>query len=776
MIKTLKNKLLVLTLVMLVILCFLMTTISLLEFSLNKVLKKNNCNMSVTYFSEKIRKSVTHSQENVLDMAVMGELLYKEQALALNQDNLDFITSKIFEKESLSIGGGIWFEPSINHNKRLCSYSFKKDGKIVIDSKNFMNDKYDYPNQMWYKVIKANVSKSSPTIWTKPYYDESGTHALMTTVGAAIYDKNGKIVGLTTVDWDLNSIIKNLSSIQLTPKSFVLFADEDDDFIISLTDKTVNENDYIGKSLKTIPWYSENLKNGKEVKYNNTAYISFQQKLDENKMIVIVNVPKNELYLVLKRYLKTRLSVLYIISLLITIFIFVSLTKQVSKPINYLIKTAEEIGNGNLDEEIKIESPEEFAKLANSFNKMTKDIKTKIIENSEIKSEKEKIEQELNIAKSIQHSVLPRKFPPYPNRNEFDIYASMKTSKMVGGDFYDFFFIDDNHLIFLIADVSGKGVPAALFMMQTITLIKNRSKRGASTAQILTDVNKRLCENKSENLFVTMFLGILNTQTGKINCTNAGHNQPLVKKKDSVEYLNIEPDLVLGVDSDILYKNHELRLNKDETLFLYTDGVTEAMNQSDELFGEDRLSKMVNNTENNVERILENIQFGVEKFMKNCEQSDDITMLALKYKNEELNNENPDSKKLIISAQTKNLDAVSFWLKTICEEEKLSDEILNKLTLVVEEIFVNVANYAYPPKTGDIEIYFRKSAEDELEFKFVDNGTPFNPLENADPNIELSAEDRPIGGLGIFMVKNIMSSVEYEYKNNQNILTTTMKV
>lgn len=776
MIKTLKNKFLFLTIGMLIALCVLVTSVSFIEYSINKKLKKQNCNTSVAYFAEKIKISTQHLQEDAIDMAIVGELLYKEKAIALNHKNLDFATKKVFEKETLPIGGGIWFEPSVNNGKRLCSYAYKKDNQVITDTINFESDAYNYVNQMWYKTLKNQVSQTKSTAWTKPYYDTSGTHSLMTTVGAGIYDKHGQVIGLATADWDLNDIIKDLTSLTPTENSFVLFADDDDDFIIGTTDVEFKNQNIIGKSLKNITWYRPDLRNGQEIKYKNKKYITFKQQLAENGMVLFVNVPKSELFAGLRNYLKFSLGLLYLISILMAGAIFSLLIKHISKPIQYLIKTAEEIGDGNLDEEIKINSPEEFAKLAYSFNKMTKNVKSHLFEINKIKMAQNKLQQELDIAKSIQHSVLPNKFPAYPNRKEFDIFASMKTSKKVGGDFYDFFFMDDNHLLFLIADVSGKGIPAALFMMHTLSLIKNAAKAGYNAGQILTRVNKKICENNPENLFVTVFLGILNTETGEINCVNAGHNPPIKKTKNNAEYLLIEPDLVLGVDENILYTNHTINLEKDSILFLYTDGITEAMNKNEEFFGEHRLANALKNPEQNLQMLSIIVQSEVEEFMQNTEQADDITMLALKYKDFKTENTTEQkSRRLVISAKRKNLDAVNYWLKTICDEELLSIDLHNKLMLVMEEIFVNVANYAYPPKDGDIEIIFSKLDDNLLEFKFIDTGMPFNPLEKEEPDINLSAEERPVGGLGIFLVKNIMDNIEYEYRNNQNILTTTIR-
>ena len=248
--------------------------------------------------------------------------------------------------------------------------------------------------------------------------------------------------------------------------------------------------------------------------------------------------------------------------------------------------------------------------------------------------EKKRIENELNIAKKIQMSALQMVFPPFPNSKEFDIFADISTAKEVGGDFYDFFYVGANQFVFLIADVCGKGVPAALFMMQTKSLLANTLQTGMPLKEAINKVNRKICENNKENYFVTAFIASINLSTGEISFINAGHNAPLIKRANGeFEYIETERNLVLGIFEDSEYKETVTKFNKDDLMFLYTDGVTEAMNKEEILYGEERLINTLNALKNNkIEDIIQRIEKNITEFCEGTEQSDDITTLIFKYK------------------------------------------------------------------------------------------------------------------------------------------------
>ena len=269
--------------------------------------------------------------------------------------------------------------------------------------------------------------------------------------------------------------------------------------------------------------------------------------------------------------------------------------------------------------------------LAGAFREMVLDIDAYVDNLTKATAEKERIGAELRVAAHIQASMLPGIFPAFPERQEFDIFAVMIPAKEVGGDFYDFFLIDENKLAVVMADVSGKGVPAALFMVIAKTLIKSNAQAGKSPKEVFETVNYLLCQNNDEGMFVTAFIGYFHMDTGKFVYVNAGHNPPLIKKAGGrYEYLSAKPSLMLAFMEDAPYKEGELDLNRGDIIYLYTDGVTEATNPEEDLFGEQRLAQALDGTDNMpLEETLKSVKMQVDAFANGAEQADDITMLAL---------------------------------------------------------------------------------------------------------------------------------------------------
>lgn len=341
---------------------------------------------------------------------------------------------------------------------------------------------------------------------------------------------------------------------------------------------------------------------------------------------------------------KTQVNTKISLSLVILVFIFfimigvvIATARRVSgiitAPIIDLENGVKIIGEGNLDYRLNIHSGDEIEELAASFNKMTRDLQSYIRNLTETMAAKERIQGELKVATDIQASLLPRLFPPFPDRPEFEIFAMMDPAKEVGGDFYDFFFIDDTRLFFVIADVSDKGVPAALFMMVSKTLLKTEALRKGSPSEILAGVNSLLYPDNESMMFVTIFCAILDTATGELAFSNAGHNPPLLCPAGKPpEFMSVPPGLVVGAMADVVYTTRTITLQENDIIFLYTDGVTEAMNPAAELYGEKRLVSAAHGRETeNVREFIAVIRKDVHGFSNGANQSDDITMLALKF-------------------------------------------------------------------------------------------------------------------------------------------------
>ena len=279
----------------------------------------------------------------------------------------------------------------------------------------------------------------------------------------------------------------------------------------------------------------------------------------------------------------------------------------------------------------------EIGELSEDVIDLAQSIDRYIARIEKITEEKSRIDSELNLAKSIQASMLPQNFPPFPDRNEVDIYALMEPAKMVGGDFYDFFFIDDDHLALLIADVSGKGIPAALFMMICIVILKNSVRLSKSISKALANTNEAICSNNTNEMFVTVWMGILEISTGKLTAANAGHEYPAIRRKDgSYELIKDKHGFVVGGMRHINYEEYEIQMEPGDKIYVYSDGVPEANNKDKEMFGTARLLDALNSaTESTPKEDISNVKSAIAEFVQEEEQFDDVTMLCFEYKGKE---------------------------------------------------------------------------------------------------------------------------------------------
>ncbi|MBE6596323.1 MAG: HAMP domain-containing protein [Ruminococcaceae bacterium] len=358
--------------------------------------------------------------------------------------------------------------------------------------------------------------------------------------------------------------------------------------------------------------------------YGEASYCMYQTS--EGYTIVAV-MPQREAALSRNVAVGVTTAMQIVIFTALFILIFFLVNRLVVKNIYKINSSLSSITDGNLDTVVDVRSHAEFDDLSNDINSTVDTLKRYISDAAA------RIDAELAFAKAIQHSALPSVFPPYPNRHEFEINAVMHTAKEVGGDFYDFYFVDDDTLAFLVADVSGKGIPAAMFMMTSKTLLKSYAESGMSIEEIFTVANDKLCEGNDAGMFVTAWMGLLDLKTGKVTYANAGHNPPLVKHGDgSFSYLRSRPGFVLAGMEGIRYRKNELQLEKGDVIYLYTDGVTEATDLNNSLYGEERLLEVLNkNADADTSAVCEAVKSDVDAFVLGAPQFDDITMLCLRF-------------------------------------------------------------------------------------------------------------------------------------------------
>ena len=449
------------------------------------------------------------------------------------------------------------------------------------------------------------------------------------------------------------------------------------------------------------------------------------------------------------------------------VFIYILIKRVIINNLQKINNTLGRITKGDLDVTVDVRSNKEFSSLSDDINSTVSTLKRYIAEAAA------RIDKELEYAKQIQLSALPTNFP---DNETYGIYAQMIAAKEVGGDFYDFYKLSDTTVAFLAADVSGKGIPAAMFMMTAKTIIKDLAESGMAVNDIFTKANEKLCENNESGMFVTAWMGILDLTTGNVQFANAGHNPPLLKRADGTfEYLKTRAGFVLAGMEGVRYRVGELTLNPGDRLFLYTDGVPEATNAENKLYGEDRLLAFMNqNASMEATKLLPALKANIDEFVGEAPQFDDITMLMFDYKPKEGGTQMTNK---TFPAKTEALSDVLGYVEQTLENLECPMKTQMAICVAIEEVFVNVAHYAYGDGQGDMElaIGFEKESR-TITFRMADKGIPFDPLQKPDPDITLPAEEREIGGLGIFIAKKTMDSICYAYENGENILTMTKKI
>ncbi len=442
------------------------------------------------------------------------------------------------------------------------------------------------------------------------------------------------------------------------------------------------------------------------------------------------------------------------------------LSRVVVKPINRTNDSLVKITQGDLDELVTETDCVEFASLSAGINTTVDALKGLINETER------RMERDLATAKAIQESALPRTFPPFPEIEAFDIYASMNAAKEVGGDFYDFFLINDHTLGFLIADVSGKGIPGALFMMAAKTEIENYLSTGMDPSEAIASANKRLCANNDAGMFVTVWAATLDFDTGLLTYVNAGHNFPLLRhgKGGEWEWLKKKCGLFLGTFDTAKYRQETLTLATGDELILYTDGVNEAFSQAEEEFGNDRLESWLDaHRDLEPEELVRGLRAEVAAWAEGAEQSDDITILALEY------GAVPEaSGSATMPATLKHLDDAIGLVADELERRLCPLGVQHKVEVALEELFVNVCRYAYADKDepGEVTVsYLYRGDPRSISVELRDEGTPFDPVTMVDPTKPSDIQEAKVGGLGIFMVKNSMDDLHYKHEEGQNVVT-----
>jgi len=599
--------------------------------------------------AEQNAKNITEKYVNKID-AVIGRVakipfnfaMVIENGM-LNEQQITKMLQNIVSNNDEVYGSAIAFEPfSFNNNKYFSSIYVYKNGEKVVTT-NLNDPKYEYFYQDWYQI----PAKLAKPFWSEPYFDEGGGNTLMTTYSVPFYKtENGirKFWGIITVDVELNWLNKLVSSIKIYDTGFAFVISyagtfvthPNKNFIMNHTIFSLSEEHNIpslrefGRKMIDRKSGFEKL-NGVTIKDDSRIYYT---PFNSNKWSLGVIFLDRELYADLNN-ISLLIVVLGFFGLIFIIATITTVSKKMTKPLNLFTLAAKEIGSGKFNSKLpEINTKDEIQDLLTSFKQMQFELNNYIANLKETTAEKEKMQSELRIAHKIQMDMVPKIFPPFPERDDVDLFAILDSAKEVGGDLYDFFFIDDEKIVVLVGDVAGKGVPASLFMAVTRTLIRSKITKGITSSVIVDQINRDLMQNNDSQLFVTLLLCIIDLKSRTMEYTSAGHNPAYIVTKDGkITSLKDRHGMALGLFDLQPYSSSIYQMEKGDKFILYTDGVNEAMDKDGNIYDYSRLENMLGKLQNmtakeSTELILKDIIL----FANGAEQSDDITLMVVTLK------------------------------------------------------------------------------------------------------------------------------------------------
>ena len=698
-----------------------------------------------------------------------------------------FAVEHLLKLNSNIMGAAVAYNPDYEPKKGqpFSPYAYRNGTDIY--TKQLNTPEYDYLHQEWYTKPLAEGKGT----WSEPYIDEGGGEVGMITYSQPIINSKGEIYAIQTADIALHWLSELMCELDSTTKQN-MFKDSESfpsySFIVSHKGTIVAYPYKAELSYKTLYEFLEDhdgLEDANEILSSNngyttvvqnntgTMYVLFYSSIEHTGWTLVTIMP---LKVILKPVgsIIGIFGILMLIGLIIVAVICRSAIRRVTMPITQFADSADEIASGNLSVQLPtIKTKDEMLRLHNSFATMQKSLIQQIEETRSANEEKGRIESVLNIARDIQMSMLPKTFPPFPDRNDIEIYGKQKPAKEVGGDLYDFY-IRDEKLFFCIGDVSGKGVPASLVMAVTRTLFRTISFKEALPQRIMFGINNAMADNNESNMFVTLFLGVLDLPTGRLRYSNAGHNAPMLIGQ-TIGLLPCAANVPLGVQTDWKFSQQETTIDLNTCIFLYTDGLTEAENAANEQFMEERMIEVAKDMSHEPQQMIEQMFNAVHQFVGNAEQSDDLTMLAIQY-TKPLEKDMKLQRSITLPNDIEKVPVLAEFVDEVCEIVGFDMSTTMGINLALEEAVVNVMSYAYQPgTTGNVNI---EAIANETRLKFIisDWGTPFDPTAEKEVDTTLSAEERPIGGLGIHLVRQIMDSINYERIDGMNVLTLRKKL
>jgi sigma-B regulation protein RsbU (phosphoserine phosphatase) len=700
-------------------------------------------------------------------------------------DSMFVYSRRILENNPDLNGCSISFEPFYFKEKGqyFSAYSLNTGG--VIETTQEGNDHYQYFSMDWYQLPKL----LDRPCWTEPFVDFNPENItspeMIISYCKPIKDHQNNFIGAISVDLSIEWLSQTISAVKPYPNSYTIMIGKGGTFFVhpdttklfyqTIFTQTLLEPDTAITNLGHAMQAGEEGYRKLDL-YGEECYVLYKPLGDTGWSVGLV-CPTRDIFSGYY-HLANTIAGIVIVGLLLMLMVFSGIISKQMEPLEELAYQAEAIASGRLDEELSdLHRNDEIGQLSLSFHHMQQSLVRQIEELKIANEQKGRIEGELKVARDIQMAMLPKIFPPFPERDDIDVFGQLTPAKEVGGDLFDFY-IRDEKLFFCIGDVSGKGIPASLYMVVTKALFRTISIHESSPERIVYILNEVMSKDNDSNMFVTFFMGVLDLPTGRLHYCNAGHDAPLLVGHTGAGLLPVDSNLPIGVMGGWKFTKQETLVDPDTTIFMYTDGLNEAENIGHQQFEMTRVMETARKLQQDDNFkptvIVDEMMGAVRAFVGEADQSDDLTMLAIQYTKHQ--KDITYQRSLTLTNDIKRVPRLNTFIDEVCEANGFDMATTMQINLAIEEAVVNVMNYAYPKGIkGDITIE-TKANDTQLSFIISDTGKPFDPTAKAEVDITLSAEDRAIGGLGIHLIRQIMDNINYERVDGHNILTLIKKL
>ena len=677
----------------------------------------------------------------------------------------------------------IAFEPYYFEDKGRYFSAYSKHINDSIRTIQGGNDHYQYFFVDWY-LMPQLLEKPC---WTEPYMDldvATNTSEMVTSYCQTFTDKQGQMIGVINISLSLNWLSQTISAIKPYPNSYSIMIGRGGTYFVHPDTTKITRQTIFTQTLEqpdtalTALGYA--MQHGEEgVKRMNIGGIDsyvFYKPLGQTGCSMAIVCPESDIFSGFDRLRRTIMAIVTV-GLLLMLYFFIRIITRELKPLRRLAKEAETIASGQFDTQLPdFQRTDEIGQLSHSFGNMQQSLVKYIDELKNTTAQKASIESDLRIASGIQMGMLPEKFPTRDDRDDVQLYASLTPAKEVGGDLFDFYFRDEK-LFFCIGDVSGKGVPASLFMAVTRSTFRTVSAHESTPDRIVTIMNKTIADMNKNHMFVTLFVGVLDLPTGRLRYCNAGHDAPLLVGA-GVGELPCDSNIPVGFMPAWKYSLQEAQIFTGTTIFLFTDGLTEAMDAENAQFQMQRVNDVANRAlakqQQEPRQLISQMTEAVHQFVGDAEQSDDLTMMAIQYIKQL--SDVQMRKSIVLPNDTQEVPRLNAFVEEVCQTVGFDEIVTMQIKVAVEEAVVNVMKYAYPPgQHGDVTLE-AASNDVRLKFTIIDSGKPFDPTVQSEVDTTLSAKERKIGGLGIHIMRQNMDSINYERLDNLNVLTLRKKI